>query len=61
MQEEKILQKILEKKTNLEIAIELNLTKRTIERYITRLLYKTNLNVRTELGKLSNTKLKGGE
>lgn len=52
-QEEKILKKILERKTNLEIATELKLTKRTIERYVTRLLHKTNLNIRTELTQLS--------
>ena len=42
-QEKIILKKITEKKTNKKIAQELKITKRSVERYISRLLDKTNI------------------
>jgi DNA-binding NarL/FixJ family response regulator len=51
-QEKKILKKIVENKTNSEIAYELNITKRIVEKHVTRLLNKTNMNHKTELKNL---------
>ncbi len=52
IQEKKIISKITEKKTNIEIASELKITKRTVERIVSRLLNKTNMNTRADLVKL---------
>jgi DNA-binding NarL/FixJ family response regulator len=52
IQEKKIINKITEKKTNVEIASELKLTRRTVERIVSRLLNKTNMSTRTDLIKL---------
>lgn len=48
-QEKKILKRIIENKTNNQIAVELKLTKRNIEKHITRLLDKTNVQGKKEL------------
>lgn len=52
IQEKKIINKITEKKTNVEIASELKLTRRTVERIVSRLLNKTNMSTRADLIKL---------
>ena len=51
-QEKKVLRKLMENKTNIEIAEELNLTKRTVEKHIAKLLNKTNMNTRMDLHRL---------
>jgi DNA-binding NarL/FixJ family response regulator len=50
--EKTILKKILNKQTNEEIAKDLNVTKRNIEKHISRLLNKTNIRNKAELYQL---------
>ena len=52
-QENEILKKILDGKTNSEIAYDLQTTKRNVERHISRLLNKTNSKTRLELKQLN--------
>ena len=52
-QETEVLKKVSQNKSNLEIAEELKTTKRNIERHISRLLNKTNMNTRSELKQLN--------
>ena len=51
-QEKQVLRKLMENKTNIEIAEELKLNKRTVEKYIAKLLNKTNMNTRVDLHRL---------
>lgn len=52
-QENIILKKVKQDKTNSEIAEELKTTKRNIEKHISRLLSKTNMNSKLELKQLN--------
>jgi DNA-binding NarL/FixJ family response regulator len=51
-QENRILKKVLQGKTNSIIAQELKISKRNVERHIGRILNKTNIRTKSELNQL---------